>query len=353
MKSVHNLIVSIVLLCTTASNVLSQAPSCSSFRVKREFRDLTQSEKSRYVNAVRTLHSRGTAFWDGMAEIHNVYTRDWHGNSLFLPIHRAFVQRFEDALLRVDPGVPLTYWDFTADAADPYNSEIFDYFGRGPPNEPLTSGAFTNFWLNRPRRRVLSRGWRENDGTTFTTTPVMEDMVRNFGTYSEFRLQFEYSHNFVHARISGDFGGASGERLGKWAPNDPLFWIYHTGVDYWWSRWQSVSNRQWQINGNDIDGNPVNAYTPLPGFRGKNVGDYLSNDWICARYEDPRNARWNRVSKRDDYIKLPPVPEPLDEGHARMMNITMEQNMELHENLKERYVWVEAMINRKPLSDMQ
>jgi hypothetical protein len=56
--------------------------------------------------------------------------------------------------------------------------------------------------------------------------------------YCDFEVQFEMTHNLIHAWVGGDsqFGLSSLD----YTAYDPLFYIHHSGVDRLWAVWQAL-----------------------------------------------------------------------------------------------------------------
>ena len=149
--------------------------------VRKNVVDLTQEEKSAYVNALKTLQTTipdgsTISIYDQFLVIH-VTTMGFlrsdavgpatgadaaHNNAAFLPWHREFLFQFEQALRSVEPMVTIPYWDWTDASAI---EVIFDENFLGPNGEgsietplgrfqggPVVSGPFSEAegWVLNP-----------------------------------------------------------------------------------------------------------------------------------------------------------------------------------------------------------
>ncbi len=156
-----------------------------------------------------------------------------HGNLDFLPWHRAYLLRFEQALQRHVPDVTLPYWDWISQESQArglpdavreityVNSE-----GIEVPN-PLYSaqlplpvgGQSTRRRFPLPSSRLLEL---EN----------LLAIAMQQTNFSNFSNSLENPHNFVHFWVGGSMGQV------PFAAFDPIFWIHHAYVDRQWYIWQ-------------------------------------------------------------------------------------------------------------------
>lgn len=101
--------------------------------VRRELRELSDSDQERYLSALEVVHRTPTV--DGQAKYganfrgyeHFVQKHLWrmtldgctpyHGGSVFLTAHAAFNLELEQSLQAVDPTVASAYWDYSLDDA--------------------------------------------------------------------------------------------------------------------------------------------------------------------------------------------------------------------------------------------
>lgn len=93
---------------------------------RKNYRDLTDVERDRYVQAL--YHVKATGVVDQLANEHATFFHQGiHGTSHFLPWHRDFLRRFEDALRTYHPDITIPYWNSTVDTS---------------PSDPLWDNAF-------------------------------------------------------------------------------------------------------------------------------------------------------------------------------------------------------------------
>lgn len=146
-----------------------------------------------------------------------------HGNLQFLPWHRRFIRRFEEAL-----GIKLPYWDWTKPEEPTIvtAATYVDSNGVTQPN-PLYSGLVPTEG-NRETSRSNGNPWSFD-------TERLESMVEfalSRTTFADHSSGVESPHNFVHVWIGSDMG-----RVGT-AAYDPIFWLHHNYCDYLWYLWQ-------------------------------------------------------------------------------------------------------------------
>lgn len=160
MKFIHLISIGVTVICTGTLSLFS-TPATATNLVRKNILDLTAEEKTEFVNALYSLKNtipEGStlSIYDQFAASHLALmtfepmqmfddmgnpmflpptatgpaagTSPAHGNDAFLPWHREFLARFEDALQTVDPNVTIPYWDFT----DPRSLDVIfqpDFMG--------------------------------------------------------------------------------------------------------------------------------------------------------------------------------------------------------------------------------
>lgn len=178
-------------------------------RCRRDYRDLTVAEKSRYVAALYDAKARGVV--DDFANEHNDHFAHGHFHSGFLPWHREFIQRFEAELQVYDSRVMLCYWNSSNDQST--SSDLW-------ANSFL--GQFDSAWS---LGRSLGNGG-------FLATPETVNEILELPTYDVFWDPLENDvHNGPHNWVGGVMSGGT-------SPFDPVFYLHHTYIDMLWAQWQ-------------------------------------------------------------------------------------------------------------------
>ena len=182
-------------------------------RCRRDYRDLTSAEKTRYVGALYHVKANGVV--DSFADLHNTHFSHGHRNSSFLPWHREFIRRFEAELQTYDPRVMLCYWNSSNDQST--SSALWD---------ASFLGQFDAAW---------SLGRSLGGGSL--ASPGAVDNALNQTTYDAF---WPDSERNVH---DGPHGWVGGEMTGGRSPHDPVFFLHHCFIDMLWAQWQLPSSR--------------------------------------------------------------------------------------------------------------
>ncbi|KAJ3220401.1 hypothetical protein HDU67_000068 [Dinochytrium kinnereticum] len=167
---------------------------CKELTVRKEWRDMTDAEKRRFINA-------------------------FNG---------------------VDSTVTIPYWDWGHDGQNPLaNTNIFSSsdlsFGtRGDPSSspPCVTDGFARNWTSN-FGACLSRNY--TDGFTLYDTSVIAPLTNNTPDFASFAGPLETAHNIVHY-YTGGFG--TDLFFIDLSPNDPLFFLLHANVDRYWYLWQ-------------------------------------------------------------------------------------------------------------------
>ncbi|KAK9760792.1 Tyrosinase, partial [Basidiobolus ranarum] len=98
----------LALLLTSTSITMISGQGCGGMTVRREFRQLSNGEKTAFVEAVNALKKSGA--YDRLVNIHLTYVPHAHSTAPFFTWHRAFIHQFENALRSVNPSISLPYW---------------------------------------------------------------------------------------------------------------------------------------------------------------------------------------------------------------------------------------------------
>jgi tyrosinase len=167
-----------------------------------------------------------------------------HGHPAFLPWHRAYLLRFEQALRDTGHDVMLPWWDWTRTREVPaiYKEENAP---EGSPN-PLYSARISELarqqgaraegkkgevtrWLAQFEETVRQPGF---SGARLPTRAEIEYTIAEHKQYDQFRSELEDYHGEVHIWVGGHMGNL------PFAAFDPIFWAHHCMIDRIWRVWQ-------------------------------------------------------------------------------------------------------------------
>jgi tyrosinase len=189
---------------------------------------LTKQEQDNFLNAINQLNagSPPTPYAEFVA-IHADMRHRMHiqsagavGRQRFLPWHRDFLLKFEQALQTITPTVFVPYWNWSVDQKIPQ-------------------------WLTNITITVEVPAVGMNPPSTFTITPrngnvsglptekQIKQLISGGRTYTQFAGMLEAYHDTVHNAV----GDVMGDIM--YSPCDPLFWLHHAEVDRIWSVWQA------------------------------------------------------------------------------------------------------------------
>ncbi len=183
---------------------------------------MTAQERSRFRDVITTMINSGlygqhvAHHADMMHRMHSMMGPI--GTERFLPWHRVYLDRLEEAMRVIDPLVFIPFWKWTVDQAIPAWLNDFR------PNVPMPGGTTINV--------TRSPG----TGTPSLPTEASIAAIMTEGAYTPFTRRLEGSpfgaHNMVHVWVGGTMGDI------PTAPADPLFWMHHAEVDRLWHVWQ-------------------------------------------------------------------------------------------------------------------
>ena len=216
---------------------------------------MSTADRQAVIDGLQRIKASGT--YDNLTRLHQQAmlgtAADWHGKSIFLPVHRWFLGQLETAM-----GVAMPYWDWVnqpfpaglggdGNSAQGYRVTIGPFANWVSVLYNSTTGVFTtrNGIIRRfgnaattlptaaQQANVLSQSVYDASPWDYHATPSLRNWLEgNTGAPTP------AMHNRVHEWVGGDM------RAGT-SPNDPVFWFHHANVDRIWAGWQTrrgVSN---------------------------------------------------------------------------------------------------------------
>ncbi|KAJ1649517.1 hypothetical protein IWQ61_009426 [Dispira simplex] len=277
------LTVSMLAFAAWSGEVLGQVATCQQPTIRKEIREMSTSERDAFFNAFKELNRRGRL--NKFPVDHMTYSKEIHGNAMFLPWHRRYLYEFEKALQSVSPGVTIPYWDWTMDAEEPASSIVFTSQcagGNGAGQRKcIPDGPMANYTVEVPQRHCLSRDFNEGNHISpwwpAESVRLMAAEARNF---TDLREGIEFGqHGNVHLGIQGDMSTMH-------APNDPIFFMHHAMVDKLWAVWQRRSrDNLYRYDGTNSDGRAVSLNDRMPSLQG-NVRSVMDPHSVnnCVEY---------------------------------------------------------------------
>ncbi|KAJ7847812.1 tyrosinase [Mycena olivaceomarginata] len=282
------LIAKIVLL------VQAGAAFCPNIAERQEWRDLTNKQKIRYIDAVKCLQARpakglieaARTRFDDFQAVHINLTDEIHLVGQFLPWHRRFLSVFEQTLRsECDFVGALPYWDWSRDV-DAFNkidnSPVFDPFrgfGGNGIYIPGYAGPFNNFtdlggWVPGTGGGCITTGPFASYNLSLGpgTIPTNHCLTRNFNdavaralssaqianttkqpTFEHFRIELEGEPTNPNLKLhNGGHFAVGAEMLNTYSsPGDPVFYLHHANLDRIWWTWQQLDlpHRLFDVSG--------------------------------------------------------------------------------------------------------
>lgn len=189
-------------------------------RQRKSFTDMSYVERTRFINTLKTISTQAPykAQYDAIVAMHQtLFYSGIHGTPAFLPWHRNHILEIENLLQSVDCRVTVPYWDWNAQAANPFGGYPWlnsnDWLGgSGDPSNGgcVTTGPFQVGQWSLPDGSCLTRDL--DPSATFGT---LLDVQQLYNTYSgstgsdydgiHFGLESGPGmHNTVHCSINGN-----------------------------------------------------------------------------------------------------------------------------------------------------
>ncbi|KAJ3224250.1 hypothetical protein HK099_008706 [Clydaea vesicula] len=267
---------------------------CSGNTVRKEVRDMKlDGDLDAYVAAFLSLAKDGTLLkfvnWHSPNE--GGFWNYAHFTPRFLPWHRIFLKEFEK-LIQSRGGKYVPYWDWSLDSQRPWLSPVLSSEFFGSPNREthiVDNGYFKNYTTTVSRSPIIHDYSpvgpfnSDNQLTTFSHPQALLLLLNESSQFSEFSYDFEMGpHFFVHQGIGGSRG-----QFSMWqSPDDPLFFLHHSFVDYMFSRFQdkypdSFEGSRYGEQFTDITDEEILRPFNIP------IKNVLKLDQVCVSYQLP------------------------------------------------------------------
>jgi hypothetical protein len=188
---------------------------------RKNYRDLTDIERNRFVEAL--YHLKSTGVIDQLVNEHMTFFHGIHHSSHFLPWHCDFLRRFEIALQDYHPDIMIPYWNSIVDT---------------DPSDPL-------FWDNDTFLGQFNEAWNLGRALGAATLPTLQQVrdTLNLNTYDAFWRDLEVIiHNPPHVWVGGVMATAA-------SPGDPVFFLHHCWIDLLWAQWQLLYPNAFESSG--------------------------------------------------------------------------------------------------------
>lgn len=223
-------------------------------RIRKNAIQLSVPERNRYLAALGTLNAQGQGVYRDFRNMHTAISdREMHGNTGFLPWHRAYVLDLERALQAIDASVTVPYWKFDEPAPTLFNR---NFMGESDPNGRVifTPGHALEHWRTDSdagitRALLFPLNGPANVSDDATTIALGGQT----GIYSGFRRMEGDPHGPAHVSFDGPVN------FPPTAVKDPLFFMLHANIDRLWAKWQWLKHR--------TSAGDANAYQAPPNNR--------------------------------------------------------------------------------------
>lgn len=270
--------------------------ACNGIRNRREIRRLSVAERADWAAAMIGLRSQPSEFdgffeWDVLVLLHVSNADEAHGGSYFLPWHRLFLLRLENAIRQTRPNFALPYWDWSFDAADAALSPVWGatYAGgarAGPAAIP--NGPFANLAATYPTEHTVMRNF--SSGVSGAIPPIwpselLQRVIDTADPWGRFSDAIEAAHDLPHVYIGGDM------RQTAFSPNDAIFYLHHAFVDSLWSRRQASTGIADEFGGSHDFQNGVGTVAASSNyvFEAFDLSVQDALDISCVNYVTARN----------------------------------------------------------------
>jgi len=195
--------------------------------VRKSADTLTANEQKVFKDVITKAIADG--IYSQLVRIHGNITHDMHtmpgmpaGTLRFLPWHRVYLVKFEQAMRAFDPNFFLPHWRWVDASSIPSWMTSFKPKGVTDVNgKPI------------PVRRAPGT---DPQTPKLPTSQTIQSTALNRQDYHSFTLALEGAkpygaHNLVHMWFNGTMSNV------PTAPADPMFWMHHAEIDRLWAIW--------------------------------------------------------------------------------------------------------------------
>ena len=204
--------------------------------------------------------------------------------------------------------VYIPYWDSSLDheLPSPEDSAVWTKYHWGTGDGEVKDGKLCKNWqVNgacQPMGVIVLRGIMDDPDFIYSrerinsllAAPSFTSMMINQPSLST--SQFESDHGLVHCFVGGCAGGTPGHLASlQCSPNDPIFYMLHSFVDYLWYEWTKMPNKTntYPVPGHDgatvtnMGGPGQLAGEPMRPFPGMTNADGHKENFYSEYYERP------------------------------------------------------------------
>jgi tyrosinase len=215
-------------------------------RYRPNIAEMTAPQIAQFRDAVKAFldrgDDRGYQQWAGLHGLPlPMYCHQAHGKPAFLPWHRAYLYRFEQALRDTGYDVMLPWWDWTKEREVPAPYE--EQTRPDGSGNPLRSVLINDLAIQEGLEGKGEAGTKELAETPNTFRrpnlpgshlPTAGEIatVLEYPDFQRFTNNLDDYHGNVHMWVGGHMTDV------PYAAYDPLFWAHHCMIDRIWRIWQ-------------------------------------------------------------------------------------------------------------------
>jgi len=227
---------------------------CCAKRCRKAWNTLSQTERNKYIYGFKQLADQGVI--QELSSTHRISAQHGQSNSYFLPWHRVFTQLLEDAIRGLGDDYKcfaMPYWDWSSEATP---KEVYDgaelmimNSGLGIDSNgecqnsgcPFDQGSYESespSHYDNEGTKCMIRDLDYTSGHTgfgYCWFETPDELLGIIGDSSDYGIFSGELHNDPHAYPHICVGGNMGT---FYSPDDPIFYLHHTFIDYIWALWQ-------------------------------------------------------------------------------------------------------------------
>eukprot|EP01084_Bolivina_argentea_P165706 287835_1 len=274
---------------------------CGNHRHRKPWQMLNICEKQRYAEAFYKLYQTKD---DDNERMSYAFTRQHgddvassqaHGSSAFLPWHRAFIWEFETQIRNLGGKFAcfaLPTWDWTHETEqDNEKDDLYEILSStlGGEGDDDNNGCVNDDSLFSQSNYIPYNGecLIRRPYSLLQSAPKsvqqMATLIRQNSHYgidgrenSGFRDRIEAEpHGFAHTLLGGPGGHLSRTST---ASDDPIFYLIHSSIDYFWALWQDCHNYD-EVARDQID-QYIEVYDCANDYSGKSYGPATLSDTL-------------------------------------------------------------------------